>query len=551
MKLKHFLKRIVKHPVRAGLSLILLNTIASGIHAQEFRQPSVINGFYSVEKHRQLVLSDPNLTIHIYGTGNVHSWMMQQTEEMARGIVSSIRQENQRAKFDNHHIFVITDDDPDVPFATIPGHKNTGNSRYTVVNQTLICASAVDTIRPNHDPVWRGWDTPIHEFGHSIEFALDLLSASDLVFAAKTLQREYFPWRVGSWFNADLRYSGVQPSREAMFPTESLYLSTVFDSQDPWQPTCEGAPDPLERLMAEAPDETPDDTSDPNRISSTNWTLDASHNTVDTANAIDSIDATRWTTRQTQRMGQWFSIDMQENRIVSRIILTTQDDSGGQGDHPIVYEVYASDDPLNPGAMVATGEGDSSGTTEINLNLSEPVRFVKIEQTGSSESNWWSIHQIDLFSVNDEATPGDEQPPVSDRWNDLWGSAALPVGTTGSQTIFSGQFGGVSAEEVRFCFQNTGGPIEVFEAEVLSGNRPLSLELNGVPTGWAGVDKIADGLVAGQTGFTSRASYKHHNGAFQCIDFVIQGGENSITEVLVNHDNAGSWKIDQVYVQYR
>ena len=76
-------------------------------------------------------------------------------------------------KFYDHHIFVITDNDSTI--GTTQGQRNTGSSKYTVMIQVLVCATAVDTIRPNDAAVYRAWDTPIHEFGHSIHEVLDIL----------------------------------------------------------------------------------------------------------------------------------------------------------------------------------------------------------------------------------------------------------------------------------------------------------------------------------------------------------------------------------------
>ena len=127
---------------------------------------SQLVGHYTPTKY--IKVSDYN--IHVFGTDNVSNWMMVHTHEMARNIVGSMLSTVDQQKFNDHHIFVITDNDPTI--GTAAGQRSTGSAEYTVMNQVLVCATAVDTIRPDDAAVYRAWDTPIHEFGHSVDDAL-------------------------------------------------------------------------------------------------------------------------------------------------------------------------------------------------------------------------------------------------------------------------------------------------------------------------------------------------------------------------------------------
>ncbi len=125
-------------------------------------------GHYTPTKY--IKVSDYN--IHVFGTDNVSNWMIVHTNEMACNIVGSMLSTVDQQKFNHHHIFVITYNDPTI--GTTAGQRNTSSAEYTIMNQVLVCATAFDTIRPDDAAVYRAWDTPIHEFGHSVDDALGI-----------------------------------------------------------------------------------------------------------------------------------------------------------------------------------------------------------------------------------------------------------------------------------------------------------------------------------------------------------------------------------------
>ncbi|WP_144395338.1 hypothetical protein [Pleionea sediminis] len=227
---------------------------ASLLANQAIRQPTEIPGHYNVQYYKPLYLQNPSIQLHIYGTAGVSDWMLNNVSYMAQNMINNMRSSSNRSRFNNHHIFVITDNDPDVPYSSLPGHKNTGTVGFTILNQTIICAEAVDTLYPNLPPTWRAWDTPIHEFGHAIEHTLGLEGQSDSVFRAaesnynSSVAREYFSWNTEHWFDASLSTNNsgqtLQSKRSAMKQGIFQYFNSIFNYNSNWKPTCAGRPDP-------------------------------------------------------------------------------------------------------------------------------------------------------------------------------------------------------------------------------------------------------------------------------------------------------------------
>ncbi len=129
------------------------------------------------------------------------------------------------------------------------------------------------------------------------------------------------------------------------------------------------------------------------------WILSATNNTGDLAKAIDGDIDTRWTTQQFQQPGQKFSIDFGQRSLFQRIVLETPNDPN---DYPRSYVVRASDNGTNF-VVIASGAGNNA-TTDIFLPAPVTYRYLEIEQTGSSASNWWSIHEINIYHPPANAT---------------------------------------------------------------------------------------------------------------------------------------------------
>jgi RHS repeat-associated protein len=126
------------------------------------------------------------------------------------------------------------------------------------------------------------------------------------------------------------------------------------------------------------------------------WTATASPScTTDTASkAIDDDISTRFSTCQTQTNGQYFQVDMGGPLSFTKITL---DAGSSTGDYPRGYAVYATNDTSNWGDPVATGVGSSQLVT-INFSY-QNARYIKVVQTGTSASNWWSIHEFNVYGI--------------------------------------------------------------------------------------------------------------------------------------------------------
>ena len=116
----------------------------------------------------------------------------------------------------------------------------------------------------------------------------------------------------------------------------------------------------------------------------------ASHNGGNAKNAIDGNPDTRWDTAQTMREGQWFVIDLGAEQVVTALTLDTRKSAN---DYPRGYEVYVSFDGGSWGKPLLTGKG-AKPVTELKFDRPVRTRFIKIAQTGSSSSYYWSIHEL-------------------------------------------------------------------------------------------------------------------------------------------------------------
>jgi hypothetical protein len=135
--------------------------------------------------------------------------------------------------------------------------------------------------------------------------------------------------------------------------------------------------------------------------------------------AIDNNPYTRWSTRQPQRPGMWFQIDLGEVRQVSQIRL---DNDRSPRDYPRGYVVRVSVDERD-WPIVAENRLNTQPLT-VNFS-SRPVRYIHIEQTGTDSVFWWSIHEI--------AISGQVKPQAMASHNNIL------VGADNLSQIFDGQ----------------------------------------------------------------------------------------------------------------
>ncbi len=119
----------------------------------------------------------------------------------------------------------------------------------------------------------------------------------------------------------------------------------------------------------------------------------ASHNNVlvgadNVMQALDGRPETRWSTRALQRPGMWFEIDLNATRTVRGLALDT---AGSPNDYPRGYIVRLSEDHNRWEEVARNDHNDRA----LDITFSPlPARYIRIEQTGSADRWWWSIHQV-------------------------------------------------------------------------------------------------------------------------------------------------------------
>ena len=179
--------------------------------------------------------------IHIIGSATVSDWFMRETHGVISNMVGAMKNSADRAKFSGFQAILITNADPDL--GGIPGHRNSGGEGWSLFNEALVCTTAADTINPGSTPVYRGWDTPVHEFGHAIEATLNL-SARTLAYHEAYLVpttgaylSESYAWGMERWFEVN-----EASSRSGLEFFKKVYFAEVFDTSNTWRPSRDPRP---------------------------------------------------------------------------------------------------------------------------------------------------------------------------------------------------------------------------------------------------------------------------------------------------------------------
>ena len=126
--------------------------------------------------------------------------------------------------------------------------------------------------------------------------------------------------------------------------------------------------------------------------------LKSSHNNVlsgadNLSQAFDENPQTRWSSRAVQQPGMWVEIDLGERRSVNRLHLAN--DASPQ-DYPRGYVVKVATDRQH---WVTVAENPTnSGPLDVRF-AAQPVRYLRVEQTGADPNFWWSIHEIEMTEV--------------------------------------------------------------------------------------------------------------------------------------------------------
>ena len=136
-------------------------------------------------------------------------------------------------------------------------------------------------------------------------------------------------------------------------------------------------------------------------------TVTSSHNNVTTGadnlrQAIDDRPQTRWSSRSGQRPGMWIEVNLNETRSVNGLIL---DSSNSPQDYPRGYVVSTSVDRVEWEEVARRDQ--NSQALDVNFPARE-AHYIRVEQTGSSDRWWWSIHEI-IVRSDDDDIPAEDQ----------------------------------------------------------------------------------------------------------------------------------------------
>jgi len=118
----------------------------------------------------------------------------------------------------------------------------------------------------------------------------------------------------------------------------------------------------------------------------------ASRDKGNAKNALDGNVRTRWSTGRPMKPGDWFVLDLGVESTVRGLSLDTKNSSN---DYPRAYEVFVSFDGGNWGDPILRDKG-TKPITDIAFGQPVRTRFIKILQTGSSDSWHWSIHKLSV-----------------------------------------------------------------------------------------------------------------------------------------------------------
>jgi hypothetical protein len=170
-------------------------------------------------------------------------------------MIASIKTPDNATKLDGFEFFIVK--------KSYNGGGTTLN--WSVVDTHVICNIATDGN-------YRSWDTPIHEFGHGINFRMGTFNEASAVCKkyAPFNTAECFAWSSEFWFNTitsqylkksipkqellnyrtELSNTGVKyvsyfkSSQYESFMQGFIndYYKKYFDAGNTWQPTCVGRP---------------------------------------------------------------------------------------------------------------------------------------------------------------------------------------------------------------------------------------------------------------------------------------------------------------------
>jgi len=132
---------------------------------------------------------------------------------------------------------------------------------------------------------------------------------------------------------------------------------------------------------------------EPDEVDRSSWSVSSSNPGSNANLAIDGNLDTRWTTGAVQQAGQEFIVNLGALETFDRAVL---DITNSPGDYPRQYALDVSTDGVN-WVNVANGAGTDGTETVIDF-ASQTASYIRITQLGNTSFNWWSIHELYLFT---------------------------------------------------------------------------------------------------------------------------------------------------------
>jgi glucose/arabinose dehydrogenase/mono/diheme cytochrome c family protein len=123
------------------------------------------------------------------------------------------------------------------------------------------------------------------------------------------------------------------------------------------------------------------------------WKLTANYNAKSASLAVDNNPKTRYDTDAMQKPGMWFQIELPEETLLAGLRLNT---GPYKDDYPQKYQVEVSSNGVDWTLKVAQENG-TPGSTDI-LFAPTSCRFIRITQLGSSDSYYWSISDLSIYT---------------------------------------------------------------------------------------------------------------------------------------------------------
>ena len=129
------------------------------------------------------------------------------------------------------------------------------------------------------------------------------------------------------------------------------------------------------------------------------WKATASHHSREANRAFDNNPDTRWDTGTPSVPGMWFTVDLGQNLFITRI---EQDTKKSANDTPNGCDVFVSFDGKEFTGPVAHYDGKTR--ERAVFTTSTTARYLKFVTTGMRQGNYWSIHELHVFTGVDQAT---------------------------------------------------------------------------------------------------------------------------------------------------